>query len=131
MYSVQCTDVQCTSLRCTGSDCHPLAYCAKISPSYRASITNKSTYSDFLVRRCRQHIVKDYSECLIYTILDTRISVLRHAQGTPPWILKRGGLESSGRKLISSFGKTKRIAFFFFFRRKKNIFKIFRFFEKK
>ena len=27
--------------------------------------------------------------------------VLRCAQGTPPWILKRGGLESSGRRLIS------------------------------
>ena len=31
----------------------------------------------------------------------------------PPWILKRAGLESSGRRLISSIGKTKRIAFFF------------------
>ena len=38
-----------------------------------------------------------------------------HAQGTPPWILKRGGVESSGRRLISSFVKTKRIAFFYFF----------------
>ena len=33
--------------------------------------------------------------------------------GYPPWILKRGGVESSGRRLISSIGKTKRIAFFF------------------
>ena len=33
--------------------------------------------------------------------------------GDPPCILKRGGLESSGRILISSNGKTKRIAFFF------------------
>ena len=32
----------------------------------------------------------------------------------PPWILKRGGVESSGRRLISSIGKSKRIAFFFF-----------------
>ena len=29
-----------------------------------------------------------------------------------PWILKRGGLDSSGRRLISSIGKTKRIAIF-------------------
>ena len=32
-----------------------------------------------------------------------------------PWILKRGGLESSGWWLISSIGKTKRIAFLFLF----------------
>ena len=28
---------------------------------------------------------------------------------TPPWILKRGGLESYGQRLISSMGKSKRI----------------------
>ena len=33
--------------------------------------------------------------------------------GDPPWILKWAGLESSDRRLISSIGKTKRIAFFF------------------
>ena len=33
--------------------------------------------------------------------------------GYPPWILKRVGLESTGWRLISSIGKTKRIAFFF------------------
>ena len=38
--------------------------------------------------------------------------VLLNAQGTPPWILKWCGLESSGRILISSNGKTKRIAIF-------------------
>ena len=32
----------------------------------------------------------------------------------PPWILKRGGVVSSGRRLISSIGKTKQIAYFFF-----------------
>ena len=37
----------------------------------------------------------------------------------PPWILKRGGVESSGRSLISSIGKAKRIALFFFLPRKK------------
>ena len=37
--------------------------------------------------------------------------VLRHARTTPPENLKRAGLESSGRRLISSIGKTKRIAF--------------------
>ena len=45
---------------------------------------------------------------------DFRLFV-RHAQGTPPWILKRGGLESSGRRLISSNGKTKLIVFFYYF----------------
>ena len=39
--------------------------------------------------------------------------------GYPPWILKRGGLESSGRIPSSLYWKTKRIAFFFFFRRTK------------
>ena len=40
--------------------------------------------------------------------------LLHHAQGTPPpWILKRDGLESSGRRLITSIGKTKRIENFF------------------
>ena len=48
-----------------------------------------------------------------HPILDTRIFVracitLR----PPPWILKWGGLESSGQRLIASIGKTKRIAFF-------------------
>ena len=33
----------------------------------------------------------------------------------PPWILKRVGLESSGRIPSSLYWKTKRIAFFFFF----------------
>ena len=32
--------------------------------------------------------------------------------GTPPWILKLGGLESSSGIIISSIGKTKIIAFF-------------------
>ena len=33
--------------------------------------------------------------------------------GYPPWILKQGGLDSFGQRLISSIGKTKRMAFFF------------------
>ena len=53
-------------------------------------------------------------------ILDTKIFVfrpdfVRHAQGTPPWILQQDGLESSGRRLISPIGKTKRITFFLAF----------------
>ena len=47
-------------------------------------------------------------------ILDTkdfRPSSVHPAQGTP-LVLKRGGLESSDQKLTTSFGKTKRIAFF-------------------
>ena len=52
-----------------------------------------------------------------HPILDTRISfvllLLRQVRTTPPWILKRAGVESSGRRLISQIGKTKRIAFFF------------------
>ena len=51
--------------------------------------------------------------------------------GYPPWILKRGGLESSGQKLISSFGKTKRIAFLYFFFGKKKYFQNFQIFWKK
>ena len=43
--------------------------------------------------------------------------------GYPPWILKRGGLVSSGQRLISSIGKTKGIAFIYFFSAKKNFFK--------
>ena len=59
---------------------------------------------------------------LPYPKSDTRISVLRPPPPPPPsrsyyppWILKRAGLESSGRRLISSIGKTMGIAFFFFF----------------
>ena len=50
--------------------------------------------------------------------------LFRDAQTTP---LKSAtdGLESSGWQLISSIGKTKRIAFFVLWRRKKYIFKIF------
>ena len=51
--------------------------------------------------------------------------------GYPPWILKRAGLESSGRRLISSIGKTKGIAFCFVFSKFFFFLKIFRFFEKK
>ena len=39
--------------------------------------------------------------------IDTRISVCVSRSGDPPWILKRGGLERSGRRLISSISKTK------------------------
>ena len=64
-------------------------------------------------------------------ILDTRISVRLSSSVTPRLPpMKRGGLESSGQRLISSNGKTKEIAFFFFFLRRKNIFLIFQFFEK-
>ena len=50
-------------------------------------------------------------------ILDTRISVcspvcLCVTLKVPPWSLNRCRLESSGQRLISSFGQTKRIAFF-------------------
>ena len=37
------------------------------------------------------------------------VYVCMSCSGYPPWILKRGGLESSGRILISSNGKTKKI----------------------
>ena len=44
-----------------------------------------------------------------------RISVLRPSvRNTPPWILKWGGLERSGQRLISFNCKTKIITFFFF-----------------
>ena len=43
----------------------------------------------------------------------------------PHWILKRGGLESSGWRLISSIGKTNRIAFCFVVLATKVIFDIF------
>ena len=52
---------------------------------------------------------------IILPILDIRISVLRPSvtlmvpPTPPPWILKRGGLQSSGQKIISSIGKAKRI----------------------
>ena len=72
---------------------------------------------------------------ILYPILDTRISfVLLRPSVTlrvPPWILKRGWVESAGQRLISSIGKTERIAFLFNFFDKKNIFKIFQFFEKR
>ena len=38
--------------------------------------------------------------------------------GDPPWILKWAGLESSGQRLISSTGKIKKIAFFFWQKKK-------------
>ena len=50
-----------------------------------------------------------------FALLDTRISVCPSVRpsscsGYPPWILKQGGLESSGQRLISSNGKNKIIA---------------------
>ena len=50
--------------------------------------------------------------------------------GYPPWNLKQGGLKSSCWRLISSIGKTKIIAFFLQ-EKKKKLFKIFWYFEKK
>ena len=56
-----------------------------------------------------------------YTVLYSK-SKIRHKDffppvtlRVPPWILKRGELESSGQKIISSIGKIKRIALFFSF----------------
>ena len=47
---------------------------------------------------------------------------VRHALGTPPpWILNWGELESSGQRLVSSFGKTKGIAFLSPAKKKKKI----------
>ena len=56
----------------------------------------------------------------VYQILDTIISIrlfvlLHDTQTTPPWILKRGGLKSSGQRLISINSKTRRKAFYIFF----------------
>ena len=52
------------------------------------------------------------------------LSVCQSRSGyPPPWIPKLGGLESSGRRLISLNGKTWRIDFFFIFLSKKNIYK--------
>ena len=58
--------------------------------------------------------------------LERRISFVRASvrpsrSGDPPWNLKRAGLESSGWRLVSSIGKTKKITFCFFFQRKKKI----------
>ena len=64
-------------------------------------------------------------------MISVRSFVCMSRSGYPPWILKRGGLESSGRRLISSIGKTKRIAFFYFFFWRKNIFSKFSDFLKK
>ena len=48
--------------------------------------------------------------CYCYPILDTRHPVLCPlwwSRYPPTWILKRGGLESSGQRLIFLYGKTK------------------------
>ena len=66
------------------------------------------------------------------SFLSSSFVTLRGPSPPPSCILKQGGLESSGGRLISSIGKTKMIAFVSSsFRGKKNIFKIFIFFEKK
>ena len=55
--------------------------------------------------------------CLLYYIRHKDYRPFVHPPSRlcyPPWILKRGGLESSGQRLISSVGKTKRIAFIIF-----------------
>ena len=43
-----------------------------------------------------------------------RLLLCTSRSGYSPRFMKRGGLESSGRRLLSSIGKTKRIASFFF-----------------
>ena len=51
----------------------------------------------------------------------TPIYVCMSRLGYPPWILKWGGVESSGQRLISSIDKTKIIAFFSFQQKTKKI----------
>ena len=75
--------------------------------------------------------------CIWYPILDTRISFVWTPSPPsvtlilPPWFLKWGGLESSGRRLIYSIEKTKKIDFFFSFGKNKTFSKISVFFWKK
>ena len=53
-------------------------------------------------------ILEKRSTILLLLLL---LLLICHSQGTPAWILKRAGLESSGQSLIFSICKTKRIAF--------------------
>ena len=54
-----------------------------------------------------------WPEWSIGELFTTNLGLVYCAGDPPPWILKWAGLESSGQRLISSIGKTKRIAFFF------------------
>ena len=67
---------------------------------------------------------KAYTCSIFYPLLDTRVSFGLRTLSCPfvtirvpfpPRILKRGGLKSSGYRLIPSIGKTKRIAFLYLF----------------
>ena len=69
-----------------------------------------------------------------HPILDTGISIypppsVPHAHRTPPLVLKRRGLESYGRRLISLNSKTNRITFFSPEKRKKKSLNFFWFFQ--
>ena len=67
----------------------------------------------------RSLLTSDMLDMTSNPILDTRISVRPSSAcpscitlRVPPWILKGAGMDSSGQRLISSIGKTKRLAFF-------------------
>ena len=51
--------------------------------------------------------------------------LLCHAKAAPPYNLKRGGVESSGQRLISSISKTKKVTILILFLEKeKNVLKV-------
>ena len=119
--------------------------CLAVDLVRRGSAINKATPSSFelanyfsgsiiFVSLNRFHLklcIYSANQCsalLKHPITDTRIFGFRtlfvHPPRSryPPWILKRGGLEKSGGRLISSNGKIKRIALLFcFFLDKKNL----------
>ena len=70
-------------------------------------------------------VVPFFTFFCIFTVSKKNPSfVLRMSRSNypPPWILKRGWLESSGRRLISWNGKTKRNAFSFFATKKSKLY---------
>ena len=90
--AVHCNAVHCTALDCTQK---PLRFYS-VSCIYVFSSSSSSR------QNALNPILERGSAVLLLQLQ------LRHAQATLPWILKRGGLESSGQRLIS-IGKTKRI----------------------
>ena len=122
--------------RVSGSRARISRSCSPSPISNRRSASSNTTYSTESslgeYKGSTGRLGSSWTLLAINPILDTRIFVTSEfglclsRLCYPPWILKWGGLKSVGQRLISSIGKTKRIAIvwqtFFSF----NIFRFFR-----
>ena len=117
---VHCTSVQCSAMQCSGVQCSAVQFSAVQCNAAQCSGMQmerdmKAGDSCSLVKSARCPGIRALNTVRAltrsYSILDRRTSVRSFVRPSrswyPPCILKGGGLESSGQRLISLNGQTK------------------------